>query len=109
MNNRNHPWVILVPKKDGLVEIADLNSQQRNQLMEEISIVSEKMKKHFKADKMNVAALGNMVRQLHIHIIARYEDDPAWPKPVWAGMIQPYPQHELMEQAEELRKVLTNN
>lgn len=83
MNNSRYPWVILVPKKVGMVELTDLDSAEQNLLMAEIDLVSKKMQQIFKPDKLNVAALGNMVYQLHIHVIARYKNDPVFPKPVW--------------------------
>jgi diadenosine tetraphosphate (Ap4A) HIT family hydrolase len=83
LNNMTYPWVILVPRKIKLVEIIDLNKQDRLILMEEIAFISNIMKELFAPYKLNIASFGNIVRQLHIHIIARYEDDPTWPNPVW--------------------------
>ena len=83
MNNRSFPWVILVPMVENAEEITDLTAKERTVLMQEISLVSKKLQAHTDAHKMNVAALGNMVRQLHVHVIARYESDAAWPNPVW--------------------------
>jgi diadenosine tetraphosphate (Ap4A) HIT family hydrolase len=83
LNNMTYPWVILVPRKIKLVEIIDLNKQDRLILMEEISFISNIMKELFAPYKLNIASFGNILRQLHIHIIARYEDDPTWPNPVW--------------------------
>ena len=82
MNDARFPWVILVPRPD-LREIHDLPPAERATLIEEIARTSAVMQRAFKADKMNVAALGNQVPQLHIHIIARFATDPAWPNPVW--------------------------
>lgn len=90
MNNAFYPWLILVPKKPDLKEIIDLNKNDRAILMEEISLISEKMQSIFAPDKLNVAALGNQVPQLHIHIIARYKEDRAWPNPVWGGASHAY-------------------
>ena len=83
VDNSLFPWIILAPKISGMKDIIDLNSKDRILLMEEINIVSEKMKEIFKPDKLNVASLGNIVSQLHVHIIARYKDDEAWPNPVF--------------------------
>ena len=83
MNNSRYPWLILVPKQAGMVELTDLNREEQNLLMAEIDFVSRQMQQIFNPDKLNTAALGNMVSQLHIHIIARYKTDPVFPKPVW--------------------------
>ncbi len=85
MNNSLYPWFILVPKKPNLVEIIDLSIEEQGDLMREISAVSKALKVLFKPDKINIAALGNMVQQLHIHIIARFKNDKTFPKPVWVS------------------------
>lgn len=90
MNNCNFPWLILVPRRPDIKEITDLSLDDRKILMDEICIVSEKMTALFSPDKMNVGALGNIVPQLHIHVIARYVGDPAWPAPVWGAHSKPY-------------------
>ncbi len=77
------PWVILVPKKAGMVEVHELSEEDQTTLMQEITQVSNKLKVKFSADKINVGALGNMVPQLHIHVIARYKNDRGWPGPIW--------------------------
>jgi len=83
MNNRLFPWVILVPQRKNIKEIIELSESDRHLLMDEISQISYAMQTVFLPDKLNVAALGNQVPQLHIHIIARFAADPAWPTPVW--------------------------
>ncbi len=83
MNDARYPWVILVPQQPDLVEILDLLPLQRTALYIEIETVMEAMQRACSPHKLNVAALGNMVRQLHVHIIARQEGDAAWPGPVW--------------------------
>lgn len=85
MNNRVWPWLILVPQRDGVREFHDLTVGDRGVLMEEISAVSARLSIVAKADKINVGMLGNMVPQLHIHVIARHIGDPAWPGPVWGS------------------------
>jgi diadenosine tetraphosphate (Ap4A) HIT family hydrolase len=90
MNNRNFPWLILVPRKQDIREITDLDHKDRLVLMEEICLVSDKMQTLFRPDKINVASLGNLVPQLHIHVVARYLDDTAWPGPVWGASCVPY-------------------
>jgi diadenosine tetraphosphate (Ap4A) HIT family hydrolase len=83
----NYPWLILVPRRAGICELIDLDAAARAQLMDEIAAVSTALRTVTACDKLNVAALGNMVSQLHVHVIARRKDDAAWPKPVWG--VQP--------------------
>ena len=83
MNERSWPWLILVPRRPGLVELIDLDAGDRARLMEEIARAAEALRRLYQPHKLNVAALGNLVPQLHIHVIARFRDDPAWPRPVW--------------------------
>lgn len=83
MRDKTYPWVIAVPARDGLRDLDDLTDLDRELVMAEVDRVAKAMKRVFKPYKMNVAALGNVVEQLHIHIIARFQDDPAWPAPVW--------------------------
>jgi diadenosine tetraphosphate (Ap4A) HIT family hydrolase len=82
-NDGNYPWLILVPRREDLVELTDLNESGRTTLMREIAQVSAALKAHTHCHKLNVAALGNVVAQLHVHIIARFRTDPAWPNAVW--------------------------
>jgi diadenosine tetraphosphate (Ap4A) HIT family hydrolase len=84
----NYPWLLLVPRRPDLVEIIDLDEAGRTQLMAEIGEVSRALKSVTQCDKLNVAALGNAVPQLHVHVIARRRTDKAWPKPVW-GVVPP--------------------
>jgi diadenosine tetraphosphate (Ap4A) HIT family hydrolase len=91
MNDANYPWVILVPRRKGAVELLDLNEIEQQQLMKESMQLAQVLKKEFKADKLNIANLGNVVSQLHIHHIVRYKTDAAWPKPVWGAVpAKPY-------------------
>ena len=83
MNDCQFPWLILVPRVNQISEIYQLDLSQRQQLERESTITSMHMVKHYAPDKMNIAALGNVVNQLHIHHIARYKADLAWPAPVW--------------------------
>lgn len=83
MNDMHYPWLILVPRRRGIREIYELNAEDQQQLMRESTLVSQRMASCFQAYKMNIAALGNMVPQLHVHHIVRYENDAAWPAPVW--------------------------
>ncbi len=91
MNNRLWPWLILVPMREGAVEIHRLEEDDQATLMREIAQASRVVERLFAPDKMNVGALGNMVPQLHIHVIGRTCGDPAWPGPVWgSGHAEPY-------------------
>jgi diadenosine tetraphosphate (Ap4A) HIT family hydrolase len=83
MNDSRYPWIILVPRINGVTEIHHLTETDRQQLMKESCLVAEFIEEHFDIDKMNVGVLGNIVPQLHMHHIGRSEDDPAWPGPVW--------------------------
>ncbi len=96
MNDSNYPWFILVPKRDGVKEIFELSKGDRIQLEIEVSAIAKAIKTNFSAKKINIATLGNIVSQLHIHIVARFENDPSWPKPVWgnADLVQ-YKNNEL--------------
>ena len=95
IKDANYPWLLLVPRREGAVEIIDLDEVAQAQLMTEITRVSRAVKEITKCDKLNVAALGNMVPQLHIHIVARRTGDMAWPRPVW-GVAPPLP-HDAQE------------
>ncbi len=91
MNDSRFPWLILVPRIAGAVEIVDLPSAERNRLMEEVARASAALRTVSKPDKLNVGALGNMVAQLHVHVVGRFRGDSAWPGPVWgSGASSPY-------------------
>lgn len=91
MNDRRFPWLLLVPRRPGCVELLDLEPADQGALWGEILAVCSIMKQRFAPDKLNVATLGNQVAQLHIHIIARFRNDAAWPGPVWGvGRAQPW-------------------
>jgi diadenosine tetraphosphate (Ap4A) HIT family hydrolase len=83
MNDARYPWVILVPRKEGITESYQLTEDEQQQMMKESAFVAEKLGNRVGADKMNVAALGNVVSQCHIHHVARYTIDESWPAPVW--------------------------
>jgi diadenosine tetraphosphate (Ap4A) HIT family hydrolase len=91
MNDARYPWVILVPRVANIRELHELSEEQQQRLMRESSFTAKAMLALFSADKMNVAALGNMVEQLHLHHVARFTTDATWPKPVWGvGDTEPY-------------------
>jgi diadenosine tetraphosphate (Ap4A) HIT family hydrolase len=84
MNDARWPWLILVARREGAVELTDLDPADRTRLIDEAAGASGFLKTHAAADKINLGALGNVVRQFHLHVIARKVGDPAWPGPVWA-------------------------
>jgi diadenosine tetraphosphate (Ap4A) HIT family hydrolase len=107
MDDANHPWLILVPRVEDAVEWVDLDDAQQAELTREISRACRALQSLFKPNKLNVAALGNMVPQLHVHVIARFSDDIAWPRPVWGmASAQPYSPEELVRRIEDLRTAL---
>ncbi len=88
-----YAWLLLMPRKPGLVEITDLSRDDRLTLMDEIAAASAALRACVPCDKLNVAAIGNLVPQLHVHVVARRRDDFAWPQPVWGrGEAVPYPE-----------------
>jgi diadenosine tetraphosphate (Ap4A) HIT family hydrolase len=107
MRDANYPWCILVPDRDGVTEIHQLSETDQQQLMRESSQLSMAMEAAFKPDKLNIAALGNVVPQLHVHHVARFETDPAWPAPVWGRVAaKPYTDSGLAEVVEALMPLL---
>lgn len=107
MNDADHPWVILIPKRPNITEIFDLTSADQATLYAEITATAQVMKSHFNAHKMNIGALGNMVPQLHIHIIARQKTDPTFPNPVWGNSaLIPYTNTEQDKILAELQGIL---
>jgi len=95
-NDSAYPWFILVPKVNDITDIYQLDWQQQQQLLNESSLLSELAMQVFVGDKMNVAALGNIVEQLHIHHVVRYKNDVSWPKPIWGQQpLIPYTKIEL--------------
>ncbi|MDP1813354.1 MAG: HIT family protein [Leadbetterella sp.] len=103
-HNATFPWIVLIPKQFELIEIIDLDTQNQQLLMQEITLASKIMQQLFQPTKLNIANLGNIVRQLHIHIIARYKDDKAWPGPVWnAGISENYEAKAKAERIEQIK------
>lgn len=82
-NDQRYPWLVLVPKVADVTEVHELSTQQQQQLMQESVFVADMLKRVTKCKKINVANLGNVVAQLHWHVVARNEDDPTWPGPIW--------------------------
>jgi ribonuclease HI len=107
MNDHHYPWLILVPMCQKMSEIIDLSQADSLVLMREIRLVSTAMEELFKPQKLNVGALGNIVEQLHIHIIARHDDDPAWPGPVWGhSAAEPYDPKQMQKLLTIIKSVL---
>ena len=107
MNDRRYPWLILVPRFGDLSEIHDLSDKDQSTLISEISTATRALEKLFQPKKINVAALGNMVSQLHIHVIARFEEDEAWPNPVWGiGKSESYSRNEAKRLVNQLTTTL---
>jgi diadenosine tetraphosphate (Ap4A) HIT family hydrolase len=107
MNDARYPWAILVPRREGLRDFHDVAAGDKAVFLAEIDEVSAALKGLTGAQKMNVAALGNMVPQLHVHVIARFEGDEAWPKPVWGlGEARPYAPDKAGVLIEKLKKGL---
>jgi len=101
------PWLILVPKRTALRDLTDMPEQDYLPVMEEIRAAHDGLRDLTGADKMNMGAIGNMVPQLHIHLIARFKDDACWPKPVWGNAeASPYDADALVKMVETLRDVL---
>src|SRR5262245_47313351 len=110
MNARQWPWLILVPQRPDLREIHDRTAADRAALMEEIARCSRLLADLFKPEKINIGALGNIVPQLHVHVIARRQDDPAWPKPVWGAVApEPYAADELAARLADIRRAFIPN
>ncbi len=103
MNDSQYPWFILVPERADMREIYQLSKAERELLIEESSYLAENLAVLYKADKMNIAALGNLVPQLHIHHIVRYQTDKAWPAPVWGKFdAVPYTEQRLIHIKDQL-------
>lgn len=107
MDHRLWPWLVLVPERPGASEFHHLSAADRARLIEEICIASECVERLFLADKVNVGMLGNLVPQLHVHVVARHRTDPAWPGPVWgAAPVQRYDPADIEALILRIRKVL---
>lgn len=107
MDDSHHPWLVLVPRVAGATELIDLSETRQHALLAEVTLVSRVLRDRFAPDKLNVAALGNLVPQLHVHVIARYTGDIAWPRPVWGqAAARPYTPEALVERITTLREAL---
>ncbi len=109
LNDKHYPWFVLVPRRQGLREVFELGAQDRAQFHSESDRLAELLSAEFKADKMNVAALGNMVPQLHVHHVVRFRNDAAWPAPVWGKVPAiPYSEPELAAMLARARALLAD-
>ena len=107
MDDANYPWLVLVPRLPAVHELIDLDANQRHALTDEVDRASRVLRDAFHPHKLNVAALGNLVSQLHVHVIARFEQDPAWPSPVWGRVAAlPYTPETLVERVALLQETL---
>lgn len=106
-NDARYPWLILIPRRANVSEIFDLDESDRAQFFLELTTAAQRMAGALKPTKMNVGMLGNMVPQLHGHVIARYEGDSAWPKPVWGmGTAEPYDPKAAEERAAQFKAII---
>jgi diadenosine tetraphosphate (Ap4A) HIT family hydrolase len=107
MDDSNYPWLVLVPRVTEAQELLDLRGAERHLLSDEIDQAGRALRAVFRPRKLNVAALGNVVPQLHVHVIARFEEDPAWPAPVWGRVAaRPYTPEQLVDRITRLQDVL---
>jgi diadenosine tetraphosphate (Ap4A) HIT family hydrolase len=110
MNDARFPWLVLVPRQPGLVEITDLSADEQATLWQEVNHAGAALREVVPCDKLNLGALGNIVRQLHVHVVARCEGDAAWPGPVWgSGHAQAYAEGSLSARLDALRQALANS
>jgi diadenosine tetraphosphate (Ap4A) HIT family hydrolase len=105
INNSKFPWIILIPNRRTITDITELNSKDQMLLMKEIVFCSKQMKKIFKTSKLNVEKIGNIVPQLHIHIIARFKKDSTWPLSVWITKSAPYSKKQLLSTIQKLKRL----
>ena len=104
MNNADYPWVILVPRIFNITEIHQLTEMDRKKLEFEVNEISKKLSDYFKADKINIASIGNIVSQLHIHIVVRNKKDLSWPETVWGkSNNHPYSENQLIKLKKEFQ------
>lgn len=107
MNDANYVWLILVPRKENLVELTDLSFDEQVEVLGEINLLGRILQKEFACDKLNIAALGNVVKQLHIHVIARKENDATFPKPVWGNApAVPYQEEDAKKLIAQIKSLL---
>ncbi|MBU3006056.1 HIT domain-containing protein [Paraglaciecola arctica] len=107
IKDANYPWVILVPRMADIQEVIDLSESHQQTLWQESALVTRSLKHLFTPDKLNLAALGNMVPQLHLHHIVRYQDDPSWPKPIWGQVpFKAYSDKQLSDRVKLIKDII---
>ncbi len=110
MNDSRYPWLILVPRQADISEVFQLSAPQQQTLWQETTQVAHALNTLFAADKMNIATLGNVVNQLHMHVVARMRNDAAWPAPVWGkGTAEPYSAEQIQLLRKQIGKILGEN
>ena len=105
-DNAKFPWIMLIPKKNKVSQILDLNRKDQIRLMDEIQYCSKIMKKNFPCDNLNVEKVGNIVPQLHIHIVPRHKKDPSWPLSIWVVKGKPYSKFALAKMIVKLQSII---
>ena len=106
-NDANYLWFILIPRKADAIELTDLNFADQTEILREINQVSKALQKGFAVDKLNIATLGNKVKQLHIHVIGRFENDISFPKPIWEfAPAKPYEEKAAQDLIEKIQSLL---
>jgi len=107
MNDRQYPWFVLVPKRENISEIYQLSNSDQQSLWNESRILSKLIMNIFNGDKLNTAAIGNIVNQLHLHHVVRYKSDPCWPNPIWGQLpMKPYKDNQIDEILARLKGTL---
>ena len=107
MDNCNYPWLILIPMKNNIIEITDFEQTDYDLFNQEIRKVAKILQNEFKPDKLNIATIGNVVPQMHVHIIARFKNDTLFPKTVWGSQFLPYDEESLKAIKDILVKAIT--
>lgn len=108
MNDSQYPWFILVPRRQDTTEIYQLSETDRQALLNESCVLAEKIQAIYRPDKLNIATIGNLVPQLHMHHVARFKDDKAWPAPIWGKLpVQPYEHSDAERHVARLRAALS--
>lgn len=106
-DEKNYPWLLLVPRRSGLSKLLDLSQEEQLQLLQELNFIQKILVQEFNPTQLNVAAIGNKTPQLHIHVIARHKNDPAWPNTVWDHPIRSkYDEHSKKKLVLRLKRLL---
>lgn len=109
MNDTRYAWVLLIPRRQDAEEVFDLDDSDQNQLWREATVLGQALKQHVAGDKLNLATLGNVVSQLHMHVVVRMRGDDAWPGPIWGhGQARPYHSEAMRETLERLQTMIAS-